>query len=145
MCQSSHTAHLSIHHATSRQLDYSQTVLFLTFRWRCCADGTSTERNYADSTYRVDSFSTWSQQKTGFQIAFSAIHRCYYYRKLVLFPWQLVFEFFFHFSRGNYMKITKSQIKLVHICLMFSVYKSFSSNGQIWPLKKPYITIFNWA
>ena len=43
-------------------------------------------------------------------------------RKPVLFRWQPVFNFFPCFRHGNYIKITKCQIKLIHTV---SVWKSF--------------------
>src|SRR6218665_1855666 len=59
--------------------------------------------------------------------------------------WQTKFSLiFYHFCQGNYIKITKCQIKLIYTfnveCL-----KNFSSNGQIWPPKKYNIKKFNWA
>ena len=50
----------------------------------------------------------------------------------------------FHFRQGNYRKIMSGQINS-DILSNAECLQKLSSNGQIWPTKKSYITRFKWA
>ena len=60
---------------------------------------------------------------SGFLIYTRDVNRKLEFWFIYLFPWQLVFNLLFcHFPQGNYIKITKCQIKLMHTFVHWRVF-----------------------